>query len=85
MGKEFGGYEVPRPGKLLRPMKGKWVGREEYKDFKAGTRVKVQRDPKNFGQFIIFFKYTSTESIFAKFDAKDLPETIQYTDARGNL
>lgn len=80
-------YENPRPAKILKPIKAKVVGKEEFVEYKEGKRCQVQRDPNNTGQFVIYFEYSRNKgrAIIAKFDAKELPETIQYLDERGNL
>lgn len=80
-------YEAPRAAKILKPMQGKIVGKAEFKDYKAGKACKVQRDPTNPGQFVIYFEYNPSKgrAIIAKFDAKELPETIQYTDGKDQM
>jgi hypothetical protein len=80
-------YEIPRPAKIKVPIKAKVVGKDEFVDYRPGKTCKVQRDPTNTGQFVIYFEYNKSKgkAIIAKFDAKNLPETIEYTDGRGNL
>lgn len=80
-------YENPRPAKTLIPIKAKVVGKDEFVDYKAGKACKVQRDPNNGAQFVIYFEYNRAKgrAIIHKFPAGELPETIQYTDSRGNL
>jgi hypothetical protein len=80
-------YEIPRPARIKVPIKAKIVGKDEFVDYKPGKVCKVQRDPNNTGQFVIYFEYNKAKNraIIAKFDAKDLPETIEYTDSRGHM
>jgi hypothetical protein len=80
-------YENPRPGKTLIPIRAKVVGKDEYIEYPVGKVCKIQRDPSNGSQFIIYFKYNKSQgiAIIHRFPADQLPETIRYTDSRGNL
>lgn len=82
-----GPYENPRPAKTKVPIKAKVVGKDEYVEYKAGKRCNVQRDPTNTSQFVIYFEYSKAKNraVIHKFQVNELPETIEYLDARGNL
>lgn len=83
----MGPYENPRPAKIKVDVRAKVVGKDEYVDYKAGKRCNVQRDPNNTAQFVIYFEYSPKKgrAVIHKFPAAELPETIEYLDARGNL
>lgn len=79
-------YEAERPAVTLKPIRAKIVGKQEFKDYKVGKKCKVQRDPTNVSQFVVYFENSRSKGcIYAKFPVNELPETIQYQDARGNL
>ncbi|MFM0554784.1 hypothetical protein P0D69_28010 [Paraburkholderia sediminicola] len=71
-------YEVPRAAKLLVEVQSKYIGIGAGRTHKAGKRCKVQRNPSNPGEFVIWFGKTE----IAKVQALDLTSTIEYTDGR---
>lgn len=79
-------YEIPRPAKTLKEITAKVVGKDETKTYKAGKAVKVQRDPTNPGQYVIYFENNRSKgiAIFKKIPSIELQDTIQYTDGRAS-
>lgn len=77
-------YEIPRPAKTLVELEGKVLGKDETKKYQAGKAVKVQRDPTNPGQFVIYFEYNRGKgvAVFKKIPGSDLNTTVEYTDGR---
>jgi hypothetical protein len=73
-------YELPRAAKLLKDVQSKYLGKNEGRLHKAGKKVKVQRSPANPGEFLIWFGTGNKE--YAKIQALELRDTIEYTDGR---
>ena len=80
-------YEIPRPAKLLIAVTAKVVGKTETRDYKAGKKCTVQRDPMAPGNFIIYFENNRSKgiAIIKKIPGEELRNTIEYTDGRPNL
>lgn len=71
-------HELPRCAKLLVTLESKYIGFDVGRAYKAGKKVKVQRDPIDPGQFIIWFGRTEV----ARIPALRLAQTIEYADGR---
>jgi len=72
-------YEVPRKSKLKIDVQSKVIGDPSGgKLYKAGKSCTTQRSPANPGEFIIWFG----KKEFAKVQALDLRNTIEYMDGR---
>jgi hypothetical protein len=74
-------YELPRAAKLLVQVESKYVGIGCGRTHRAGKKCKVQRSPVEPGTFIIWFGKTE----YAKVQALQLTQTIEYTDGRTQL
>lgn len=74
-------YEPPRPAKLLVAIESKYLGFNVGRTHRAGKKVKVQRSPADPGVFIIWFG----KAEIAKVPARQLMDTIEYTDAKSKF
>jgi len=71
-------YAAPRKAKTIKALTAKVIGSNDFVQFKAGTICRAQRNPSQPGLFVIWF----SQNKIVQVPAKELPETIEFTDGK---
>lgn len=74
-----------RPAALKRKIQAKKLGMDRFKDYHQEAACVVERHGTDHGVLVLWFPRCKPGAYYAKINAIEAPDTIEYTDGKAQL